>query len=75
LEPEWSPAQVAAHLREAYPDLQGEHLCHETIYLALYHGGKGGLSRTLTKGLRNCRPLRERRSPLPAHHTSTLRPD
>jgi IS30 family transposase len=58
---EWSPAQVAAHLRETYPDRPEWQLCHETIYQALYHGGKGGLSRTLTKKLRTGRPLRKRR--------------
>jgi IS30 family transposase len=53
LEREWSPAPIAAHLRETYPDRPAWHLCHETIYQGLYHGGKGGLSRTLT---RNCAP-------------------
>src|SRR4051812_30963346 len=61
LREEWSPAQIAAHLREAYPDRPAWHLCHETIYQALYHGGRGGLSRTLTKKLRTGRPLRKRR--------------
>jgi IS30 family transposase len=61
LEEEWRPAQIAAHLRETYPDRPEWHLCHETIYQALYHGGEGGLSRTLTKKLRTGRPLRERR--------------
>jgi len=32
LEIEWSPEQIAAHLRLAFPDKQGWHLCHETIY-------------------------------------------
>jgi hypothetical protein len=36
-------------------------LCHETIYQAIYHGGKGGLSMQLTKRLRTGRPLRQRR--------------
>jgi IS30 family transposase len=58
---EWSPAQIAAHLRETYPDRPAWQLCHETIYQAVYHGGKGGLSRTLTTKLRTGRPLRKRR--------------
>ena len=58
---EWSPEQIAGHLRDAYPDRPAWHLCHETIYQAIYHGGKGGLSRTLTKRLRTGRPLRKRR--------------
>jgi lambda repressor-like predicted transcriptional regulator len=40
LEQEWSPAQIAANLRETYPDRPAWHLCHETIYQAFYHGGK-----------------------------------
>ncbi len=36
-------------------------MCHETIYQALYHGGRGGLSRQLTHQLRTGRPLRKRR--------------
>jgi transposase, IS30 family len=61
LELEWSPEQIAAWLRLTYPDRPGWHVCHETIYQALYHGGKGGLSRQLTKKLRTGRPLRKRR--------------
>ena len=61
LELEWSPEQISAWLRLAHPDRPSWHLCHETIYHALYHGGKGGLSRQLTKRLRTGRPLRKRR--------------
>jgi IS30 family transposase len=58
---EWSPQQIAAHLRVAYPDRPDWHLCHESIYQALYQGGEGGLSRQLTRPLRTGRPLRKRR--------------
>lgn len=61
LELEWSPEQIAAWLRLTYPDRPSWHVCHETIYQAIYHGGKGGLSRQLTKRLRTGRPLRKRR--------------
>jgi IS30 family transposase len=61
LELEWSPEQIASHLRRAYPGRPDWHVCHETIYQALYHGGKGGLSRQLTRRLRTGRPLRKRR--------------
>jgi transposase, IS30 family len=61
LELDWSPEQIAAWLKSEHPDRPGWHLCHETIYQALYHGGKGGLSRTLTVHLRTGRPLRKRR--------------
>lgn len=63
LELEWSPEQIAAWLRRKHSDRPGWHLCHETIYQALYQGGKGGLSRQLTRRLRTGRPLRKRRRP------------
>jgi IS30 family transposase len=58
---EWSPEQIAAWLRATFPDRPDWHLCHETIYQALYLGGRGGLSRQLTRRLRTGRPLRKRR--------------
>jgi IS30 family transposase len=61
LELEWSPEQIAAWLRQAHPDQPGWHICHETIYQALYLGGRGGLRRHLTRRLRTGRPLRKRR--------------
>lgn len=61
LELDWSPEQIAAYLRSAWPDRPRWHVCHETIYQGLYHGGKGGLSRALTRRLRTGRPLRKRR--------------
>ena len=48
LELEWSPEQIAAWGRGAYPKRTEWHVCHEAIYQALYHGGRGGLSRQLT---------------------------
>lgn len=61
LEVEWSPEQIAGWLRNEYPDRHRWHVCHETIYQALYNGAKGGLSRQLTAKLRTGRPLRKRR--------------
>ncbi|MFB7577225.1 IS30 family transposase [Streptomyces sp. NPDC056165] len=61
LDQEWSPEQIAAHLRCRWPDHPERHLCHESIYRALYQGAKGGLSRTLTRKLRTGRPLRKQR--------------
>jgi IS30 family transposase len=61
LELEWRPEQISAWLRVAHPGQPAWHLCHETIYQALYHGGRGGLSRQFTKQLRTGRPLRKRR--------------
>lgn len=37
------------------------HVCHETIYQALYYGGKGGLSRSLTRRLLTGLTARKRR--------------
>ncbi|BCJ64841.1 IS30 family transposase [Polymorphospora rubra] len=61
LELEWSPEQIAAWLRVTFPDRPDWHVCHETIYQALYLGGRGGLRRQLTRRLRTGRPLRKRR--------------
>jgi IS30 family transposase len=60
LELEWSPEQIAAWLRLTYPDRRAWHVCHETIYQAIYHGGNRGLTRKLIAKLRTGRPLRKR---------------
>jgi IS30 family transposase len=60
LQLEWSPEQIASYLRIAFRDRPAWHVCHETIYQALYQG-KGGLTRQLTRRLRTGRPLRKRR--------------
>ncbi len=60
LEMEWSPEQIAAWLRTEFPNHTRWYVCHETIYQGLYHGGKGGLLRQLTRRLRTGRPLRKR---------------
>lgn len=57
LEEDWSPEQITGWLRAEHPDRPGWHLCHETIYRALY-AGDSGLSRTLTARLRTRRPMR-----------------
>lgn len=61
LELDWSPEQIAAWLRTTRPDRPDWQVCHQTIYQALYRGGRGGLSRQLTRRLRTERPLRKRR--------------
>lgn len=60
LELEWSPEQIAGYLRRAFPHRPDWHVCHETIYQALYRGSSG-LRRELTRRLRTGRPLRKRR--------------
>jgi IS30 family transposase len=61
LELEWSPEQISAWLRTTFPERPDWHVCHETIYQAIYLGGRGGLRRQLTRRLRTGRPLRKRR--------------
>lgn len=58
---EWSPEQISTWIRSTFAEQPCWHVCHETIYQALYNGSRGGLSRTLTKRLRTGRPLRKRR--------------
>jgi len=67
LELQWSPEQIAAWLRRAYPARPEWHVCHETIYQGLYFGGADVLSRQLTRHLRTGRALRRPR------RTSTAR--
>jgi IS30 family transposase len=61
LDVEWSPEQISAWLRLEHPDQLSWHVCHETIYQAVYIPARGGLSRQFTKKLRTGRPLRKRR--------------
>jgi hypothetical protein len=59
--PGWSGARSRsrAWLRQTYPERRAWHICHETIYQAIYHGGNPGLTRKLTAKLRTGRPLRK----------------
>ncbi|MEV5712203.1 IS30 family transposase [Actinoallomurus sp. NPDC052274] len=57
----WSPEQIAAMLRERFPDRPEMHVCHETIYQALYVQGRGQLRRELIKALRTGRTYRKPR--------------
>ncbi len=61
LQLKWSPEQIAGWLRVTYPERTNWHLCHETIYQALYHAQETGLARELTRRLGTGRPLRKRR--------------
>jgi IS30 family transposase len=61
LELEWSPEQISAWLRLEHPDRRDWHVCHETIYQAIYERRRGGLSRQVAARLRTGRPLRKRR--------------
>jgi transposase, IS30 family len=56
-----SPEQIAARLREDFPDDPEMWVSHETIYQSLYVQGRGALKRELTKHLRTGRALRKPR--------------
>lgn len=62
LEMRWSPEQIAAWLRLEYPDCLHWHVCHETIYQALYVQARGGLKRELVHHLRRGRSARKPRT-------------
>jgi IS30 family transposase len=60
----WSPAQIAAMLRRRFPGRPEMHVCHETIYQALYVQGRGELRREVAAALRSGRARRRpRRQP------------
>lgn len=61
LELNHSPAQIAARLREDFPDEPEMWVSTETIYQSLYVQGRGGLRRELTKHLRTGRTMRQPR--------------
>ncbi|WP_253259918.1 IS30 family transposase [Subtercola boreus] len=58
---DWSPEQISFWLRETHPQKTSWHVCHETIYQAVYWPRNSGLTRKLTTHLRTGRPLRKRR--------------
>ena len=60
----WSPQQIAAMLRRRFPGRPEMHVCHETIYQALYVQGRGELRREIAAALRSGRAYRRpRRQP------------
>ena len=56
-----SPEQIAARLREDFPDDPEMWVSYETIYQSLYVQSRGGLKRELAKHLRTGRVLRKPR--------------
>ena len=56
-----SPEQIAARLRQDFPDEPEMWVSHETIYKALYVQGRGELRRDLHKQLRTGRAIRKPR--------------
>jgi transposase, IS30 family len=59
----WSPEQIAVMLRRRFPGRPEMHVCHETIYQALYVQGRGELRRELAAALRTGRAVRRPRRP------------
>src|ERR1700678_132311 len=60
----WSPEQIAAMLPRRFPGRPEMHVCHETIYQALYVQGRGELRREIAAALRSGRARRRpRRQP------------
>src|ERR1700678_3737917 len=75
----WSPEQIAAMLRRRFPGRPEMHVCHETIYQALYVQGRGELRREIAAALRSGRARRRPRArPLgrrPDHRQGQRLPD
>lgn len=58
----WSPQQIAGWIRLHHPDVKRWHVCHETIYQALYLQARGGLKREIKQALRQGRAARKPRT-------------
>jgi transposase, IS30 family len=61
---QWSPRQIAGWLKCHYPQDEGRHVSHETIYKSLYIQARGALKKELLQHLRRTRAIRRSR-----HHT------
>jgi IS30 family transposase len=59
----WSPQQVAARIRQDYPDRREWHVSHETVYQAIYLQARGNLRAELSRqvALRSGRAARRTR--------------
>ena len=57
----WSPEQIAAMLKQDFPDQPEQWVSTETIYQSIYVQGRGALRRELARCLRTGRALRKPR--------------
>ena len=60
----WSPRQIAARIKVAFPDDERMRISHEAIYRSLFVQGRGGLRRELAVCLRSGRAIRRPRRKL-----------
>lgn len=58
---QWSPEEIAKRLKLEYPQDNAMCISHETIYQHLYCLTRGELKKTLMKGLRQERKMRQKR--------------
>ena len=61
LEQRWSPQQIAARLKEEFPDRPEMRVSHETIYQSLFVQARGSFRRELAACLRSGRTVRQSR--------------
>ena len=61
LQGKWSPEQIAGWLKRKYPDDEGCHVSHETIYKSLFIQARGVLKKELLACLRSQRKMRRSR--------------
>ena len=62
LEDDWSPQQIAGHLRRLHPADEDRRASHEAIYLTLFIQARGALKRELISHLRRTKSLRRPRA-------------
>jgi IS30 family transposase len=58
---DWSPEQISGWLKAQYPDDEGMHVSHETIYRSLFIQARGALKKELMDHLRSERRMRRSR--------------
>src|SRR4029079_8649742 len=61
LQQRWSPRQIAARLRDEFPDRAEMRVSHETIYQSLFIQDRGQFRKELTAYLRSGRSKRQPR--------------